>query len=45
MGIQVDIGRGVVRISLCMNANAELYDKIEVALTNAYNKLVKIHSF
>ena len=45
MGIQDDIGRGVVRISLCMNANAELYNKIEVALTNAYNKLKKLQSF
>lgn len=45
MGIQDDIGRGVVRISFCMNANAELYDKIEVALTSAYNKLKKLHSY
>jgi cysteine desulfurase len=45
MGIKDDIGRGVVRISLCTNANAELYDKIEVALTNAYNKLKKLQSF
>lgn len=45
MGIQDDVGRGVIRISLCMNANAELYNKIEVALTNAYNKLKKLQSF
>ena len=45
MGITDDIGRGVVRISLCTNATAELYDKIEVALTNAYNKLSKLQSF
>ena len=44
-GIKDDIGRGVVRISLCTNANAELYSKIEVALTQAYNKLKKLHSF
>ena len=45
MGITDDIGRGVVRISLCLNANQELYDKIELALTNAYNKLKKIHNY
>jgi cysteine desulfurase len=45
MGIKDDIGRGVVRISLCTNATEELYDKIEVALTNAYNKLKKLQSF
>lgn len=45
MGITDNIGRGVVRISLCANANVELYNKIEVALTNAYTKLRKIQSF
>ncbi len=45
MGISDDIGRGVIRISLCTNANAELYNQIELALTQAYNKLKKIQSF
>lgn len=45
MDVGDDIGRGVVRISLCLNANQELYDKIEMALTNAYNKLKKIENF
>lgn len=45
MGVQDDVGRGVVRISLCMNANQELYDKIEVALSNAYNKLKNLKSY
>lgn len=45
MGIKDDTGRGVVRISLCTNANQELYDKIELALINAYNKLIKIKSY
>ena len=45
MNIKDDVGRGVVRISLCLNANQELYDKIEVALTKAYNKLSKLESY
>ncbi|MDP7319113.1 MAG: cysteine desulfurase family protein [Bacteriovoracaceae bacterium] len=45
MKINDDIGRGVIRISFCLNANQELYDKIEDALTNAYNKLKKIQSY
>ena len=45
MGIGDDIGRGVVRISLCMGATQEVYDQIEEALTNAYNKLSKLKSF
>ena len=45
MGTTDNIGRGVVRISLCLNSNEELYNKIESALTNAYNKLSKIQNF
>ena len=45
MGITDDIGRGVVRISLCLGADKETYNKIELALTNAYNKLKKIQNF
>lgn len=45
MGIKDDIGRGVIRIGLCLNANQELYDKIEASLTNAYNKLKNLKSY
>jgi cysteine desulfurase len=45
MGTTDDIGRGVIRISLCLNSNEALYEQIEVALTNAYTKLSKIKSF
>lgn len=39
MGTEPEIGKGVVRISLCLNANEALYGKIEDALTRAYKKL------
>ena len=42
MGIHDDIGRGVVRISLCLDATIEDYAKIETALKAAYKKLSKI---
>lgn len=42
MGIHDDIGRGVVRISLCLDATSEDYAKIEKALKMAYEKLSKI---
>ena len=45
MGIEDDIGRGVVRISLCMDPDPEKYAKIESALNNAYNKLKKIKNY
>lgn len=45
MGINDDIGRGVVRISLCTGVNQETYDKIELALTDAYQKLSKLESY
>lgn len=45
MGINDDIGRGVVRISLCCGALEEHYEQIEIALKNAYKKLKQIKSF
>ncbi|MBY0413386.1 MAG: cysteine desulfurase [Bdellovibrionales bacterium] len=45
MGIEDDVGRGVVRISLCMNSPLEYYDQLTDALTKAYNKLTKVKSF
>ena len=44
-GYNDDIGRGVVRISFCTNADAEVYNLIEEKLTQAYNKLKKLNSF
>jgi cysteine desulfurase len=45
MGVQDDIGRGVVRISLCLGQKEDAYDVIADALSNAYDKLVKIKSY
>jgi cysteine desulfurase len=45
MGVTDDIGRGVVRISLCLNSNASTYDELADALTKAYNKLAKVKSY
>lgn len=45
MGVNDDVGRGVVRISLGLCSPLDWYDKIEAALTRAYNKLGKIQSF
>ncbi len=42
MEISEEIGSSVVRISLCVNANQALYDKIELALINTYNKLTNL---
>lgn len=42
MNIPEEIGSSVVRISFCLNANQEVYDKIELALTNTYNKLINL---
>lgn len=42
MGITDDIGRGVIRISLCCSANSETFLKITEALTKIYQKLKKI---
>ena len=45
MGVGDDVGRGVVRISLCMNSPHENYDLLTNALTKAYAKLTKVASF
>ena len=45
MGVDDDVGRGVVRISLCMNSPHENYDLLTNALTKAYLKLTKVASF
>ncbi|AYF45708.1 aminotransferase, class V [Halobacteriovorax sp. BALOs_7] len=45
MGVTDDIGRGVVRISLGLCNDPALYDRIESALINAYEKLSKIKSY
>ncbi|MAZ49988.1 MAG: hypothetical protein CME65_15605 [Halobacteriovoraceae bacterium] len=43
MGLDCNISGSVVRVSLCMNSNQALYDRIEEALTNAYNKLIEVY--
>jgi cysteine desulfurase len=45
MGVSDDVGRGVVRISLCMNSPLEYYDQLTEALTKAYTKLTKVKCF
>ncbi len=45
MGVTDDIGRGVIRISLSYSHGQKDYDLCTAALKNAYNKLIKIHSF
>lgn len=45
MGVDDHIGRGVVRISLGLCSNPELYDQIADALISAYSKLQQIKSF
>ena len=45
MGINDQIGRGVIRISLSYSQGEKEYAEIAKALTQAYNKLSKIHSF
>lgn len=45
MGVTDDIGRGVVRISLCMNSPLDYYDQLAEALIKAYTKLTKVKSF
>ena len=42
MGIQDDVGRGAVRISLGLCSKGDEYDRIFTALSNAFKKLVKI---
>ena len=43
MGLDCGIGNAVIRVSLCMNSNQALYDRIEDALTKAYNKLIDVY--
>lgn len=43
MGLSSDICDSVVRISLCLNSNQALYDRIEDKLTQTYNKLREIY--
>lgn len=45
MGTKDDVGRGVVRISLCLNSPLSYYDSLADALTKAYTKLAKVKSF
>ncbi len=45
MGTCDNIGRGVVRISLCLNSPLEYYDRLADALIKAYSKLAKVKSF
>jgi cysteine desulfurase len=45
MGITDDVGRGVIRISLSYSHGQKDYDLCTTALKNAYNKLIKIHSY
>lgn len=45
MNIKDDIGRGVVRISLCTGSGSDCYQKITNALNNAYIKLREIKSY
>lgn len=42
MGIQDDVGRGVIRISFGTSCPCEWYDKVYGALSRAYQKLAKI---
>jgi len=45
MGIQDDIGRGVIRISLSYSQGNKEYSQIENALKSSYAKLKKIRSY
>ncbi|MBP9682611.1 MAG: cysteine desulfurase [Bacteriovorax sp.] len=45
MGTSDDIGRGVVRISLCLNSPLDYYDRLADGLMKAYAKLSKVKSF
>ena len=45
MGVTDDVGRGVIRISLCSNSPLEYYDQLSEALTKAYAKLTKVKSY
>jgi cysteine desulfurase len=45
MGTKDDVGRGVIRISLCLNSPVSYYDSLADALTKAYTKLAKVKSY
>jgi cysteine desulfurase len=45
MGTRDDIGRGVVRISFCLNSPLAYYDTLADALTKTYTKLAKVKSY
>jgi cysteine desulfurase len=45
MGIQDDVGRGVIRISLSYSHKYEDYLEVEKALKQSYGKLAKIRSY
>ncbi len=45
MGVQDDVGRGVVRISLCLNSPLDYYDRLADALIKSYTKLARVKSF
>jgi len=45
MGIQDDVGRGVIRISLSWNQGKKEYEAMASAISSAINKLNKIHSY
>ncbi len=45
MGTSDQVGRGVVRISLCLNSPLSYYDQLSEALIKAYTKLSKVKSF
>lgn len=45
MGVNDDVGRGVVRISLGLGADLATYDQLADALIKAYDKLKKVKSY
>jgi len=45
MNISDDVGRGVIRISLCSHNASEYYEKIYQALKSSYLKLLRIKSY
>jgi cysteine sulfinate desulfinase/cysteine desulfurase-like protein len=45
MGINDDVGRGVIRVSLSYSHGDKEYQQLEVALKSIYTKLKKIKSF
>jgi cysteine desulfurase len=45
MGVDDQLGRSVIRISMSYSHGEVEYSNLALALKNAYNKLIKIHSF